>query len=165
LDVRQHRFQASETLRLPRGRVFPFFAEADNLESITPPELRFKILTPLPIEMREGALVRYQLRLFGVGFEWLTRITFWDPPHEFVDEQLKGPYHKWVHRHRFTEVPEGTRIDDDVLYELPLFPLGEVAAPLVAWQVRRIFAYRALAIRRALIPGSPARGQPANRRP
>jgi ligand-binding SRPBCC domain-containing protein len=152
LDVRQHRFQTSATLALPRSRVFPFFAEADNLESITPPELRFRILTPLPIEMREGALIRYQLRLLGVGFEWLTRITFWNPPHEFVDEQLKGPYRKWVHRHRFTEVPQGTRIDDDVLYELPLFPLGEAAGPLVAWQVRRIFAYRALAIRKALIP-------------
>jgi ligand-binding SRPBCC domain-containing protein len=150
--VRQHRFQTSATLPLPLDRVFPFFAEADNLEAITPPELRFRIVTPRPVDMREGALIRYQLRLFGVGFEWLTRITHWDPPHEFVDEQLKGPYRRWVHRHRFTEAPEGTRIDDEVLYELPLFPLGELAAPLVAWQVRRIFAYRALAIRKALLP-------------
>jgi ligand-binding SRPBCC domain-containing protein len=150
----RHRFATSIVLPLPLDRVFPFFADAANLEVITPPELRFQILTPEPIEMRVGALIRYRLRLMGVPFEWLTRIAEWHPPHEFVDEQLEGPYKIWVHRHRFVEQADGTRVDDQVDYELPFFPIGEVASPVVKLQVRRIFAYRTLAIRRALIPGA-----------
>jgi ligand-binding SRPBCC domain-containing protein len=131
--------------------VFRFFADAANLEVITPPELKFHILTPAPIEMRAGALIRYRLRLTGVRFGWLTRIAEWNPPHEFVDEQLEGPYRTWVHRHRFSDAPAGTLIEDDVTYTLPFFPLGEIAAPLVAIQVRRIFDYRTGAIGRALL--------------
>lgn len=148
--MRLHHFSSSITLPLPRDQVFPFFADAANLEVITPPELRFEILTPPPIEMGQGTLIRYQLRLMSVRFGWLTRIALWDPPNEFVDEQLKGPYKTWVHRHRFTEVPGGTLIQDDVEYALRLFPFGEIASPIVNLQVRRIFAYRTGAIRRAL---------------
>jgi ligand-binding SRPBCC domain-containing protein len=147
---RRHTFRTTIELPVPRERVFPFFADAANLEVITPPELSFRIVTPRPVEMAEGALIRYRLRLMGLPFGWLTRIALWNPPHAFVDEQLEGPYKVWIHTHRFTETPRGTRIDDEVTYELPLFPIGEVAAPIVHLQVRRIFAYRAGAIRRAL---------------
>ena len=147
----EHRFETSAVLPLDRHRVFSFFADAANLEVITPPELQFRILTPPPIDMQPGTLIRYRLRLMGVPFSWLTRINVWNPPHEFVDEQLQGPYRTWVHRHRFMEVPGGTRVEDEVTYSLPLYPAGEVVAPIVAWQVRRIFSYRAGAIRRALI--------------
>ena len=99
--------------------------------------------------MRPGALIRYRLRLMGIRFGWVTRIAAWSPPDEFVDEQLEGPYRTWVHRHRFSDVPGGTLIQDEVTYTLPFFPLGEIAAPIVKVQVRRIFAYRERAIRRA----------------
>ena len=147
---RRHTHSTTCSLPLPREQVFPFFADATNLERITPPELSFHILSETPIEMRAGALIRYRLRLMGIPFEWLTRIAEWNPPDSFVDEQLKGPYKTWVHTHRFVERDGGTRIDDDVVYELPLFPFGEVAAPLVSLQVRRIFTFRTLALRRAL---------------
>ena len=143
-------FRARIELPLARERLFPFFADAGNLEVLTPPELNFRVVTPPPIEMREGALIEYRLRLMGVPFAWLTRIAVWDPPQEFVDEQLKGPYRRWVHKHLFVETSFGTRMHDSVEYELPLFPVGELAGPLVDWQVRRIFRYREAALKKAL---------------
>jgi ligand-binding SRPBCC domain-containing protein len=141
------------TQRLPRSRdqVFPFFAEAANLERITPPELRFHIITPSPIVMQLGTVIEYKLRLFGVSFTWLTRICHWDPPREFVDEQVRGPYRMWIHTHRFWPEDGATLMEDEVHYRLPFFPVGETAYPFVRWQLKRIFAFRRQAIARLLL--------------
>ncbi len=137
-----HVFEEETELSQPLERVFAFFSDAANLERITPPELRFKILTPQPIVLEAGARIDYQLRLFGVPFKWATLISVWEPPHRFVDDQLSGPYAQWTHTHSFESTPTGARMRDHVLWRLPFSPLGDVAYPLVSRQIRRIFAYR-----------------------
>jgi ligand-binding SRPBCC domain-containing protein len=145
------------SLPLSRGRIFDFFSDARNLEKITPPELHFRILTPLPIQMGAGTRINYRLRLYGIPLHWKTEITRWHPPEEFIDEQRAGPYALWIHRHLFREEgKEKTLIEDRVDYSLPLYPLGQMALPLVRWQLRRIFTYRQQRVRRLLIGGENA---------
>jgi ligand-binding SRPBCC domain-containing protein len=141
-----HILRLTQHLPLARAAVFAFFAEAANLERITPPELRFHIITPPPIIMQLGTLIEYRLRRFGMPFAWLTRICRWQPPDVFMDEQLLGPYRVWIHTHRFYATANGTLMVDEVRYRLPYFPAGELAYPLVKWQLERIFAYRRQAI-------------------
>jgi ligand-binding SRPBCC domain-containing protein len=130
---------------LPPDEVFPFFADAHNLEAITPPWLGFRVVTPRPIDMRAGALIEYRLRLHGVPLRWRTRIAVWDPPRRFVDVQIAGPYRLWHHTHDFEpDGSGGTIMRDTVRYGLPLGPLGALAHRLL---VRRdldaIFGFRA----------------------
>ena len=146
-----HALHRTTELPLPRNEVFPFFADAENLARLTPPELRFRFLTPLPVDMRVGALIEYRLRLFGVPFGWRTRIDSWEPDAGFVDRQVRGPFGRWVHRHHFSELEGGTRMDDVVEWALPLQPFGEIARPLLRAQLERIFDYRQVAIRHLLL--------------
>ena len=127
-----HRYFESTLLPLPIEQVFEFFSKAENLQAITPPELSFRIKTPLPIAMKQGTLIDYDLKMSGIPFGWRTRITHWDPPYAFADEGGK------------------TRMDDEVLYKLPLWPFGEVAYPFVKSKVERIFRYRRAKIREIL---------------
>jgi ligand-binding SRPBCC domain-containing protein len=153
--MKAHAFDTGQILGAPLERVFEFFADAGNLEAITPAFLRFRILTPLPIPMREGAQIRYRLSLHGIPMEWVTRIDEWRPGRSFVDRQLRGPYALWVHRHTFEPHPRGTLVRDRVDYALPLDPLSRPAHPwFVGPQVERIFAHRRAVLAR--IFGEPA---------
>ncbi len=126
----------------PITDVFRFFAAAENLGTITPPELRFRIRSDLPAEMQNGTLIDYTISLFRIPMTWRTGITHWDPPHSFTDTQLSGPYAKWVHTHQFFADLDGTTIRDRVKYRLPFGSLGRLAHPLVSRQLKRIFDYR-----------------------
>lgn len=137
-------YSISRRVWVPRPliKVFPFFADAENLQRLTPPELAFRIDSRLPIAMKAGALIEYTIGLHRIPMKWRTEITSWDPPHSFEDTQLSGPYRKWVHTHRFTENAGGTIIEDRVAYALPFGFLGRIVHPLVARQLKRIFDYR-----------------------
>jgi hypothetical protein len=132
----------------PPDAVFPFFADALNLERITPPWLGFRVVTGGPIAMGPGALIEYRLRLHRVPVRWLTRIEVWEPPLRFVDAQLRGPYRTWRHEHRFEAAPgDGTLMRDRVEYELPLGALGRLAHGLfVRRDLERIFDHRRAAV-------------------
>jgi ligand-binding SRPBCC domain-containing protein len=124
----------------PREEVFPFFANARNLELITPPLVRFAVLTPDPIEMRVGLRIDYRLRVRGLPLHWQSEITAWEPPQRFVDEQCRGPYRVWIHEHTFEEHDGGTLALDRVRYAVP--GGGLIDRLVVRPQLRRIFAYR-----------------------
>jgi ligand-binding SRPBCC domain-containing protein len=151
------RLSASLVVPRPLPEVFAFFAEAGNLQRITPPWVDFRIVTPLPIEMRPGALIDYRLRIRGVPIGWRSEITVWDPPHRFVDEQRRGPYRRWVHTHRFRDVDGGTLVEDDVEFRVPGgWPIERL---LVRRDVAAIFRHRQQAILDAfgVAPAGPAR--------
>jgi ligand-binding SRPBCC domain-containing protein len=144
-----HTLRREQRLDGTPDEVFPFFADAGNLEAITPPWLGFRIVTPRPIEMRVGTLIEYRLALHRVPISWLTRIEEWVPGERFVDAQIHGPYRLWHHTHEFEAHGDRTLMRDTVRYALPYGPLGEVARrAFVARDLERIFAYRAEALRR-----------------
>lgn len=147
-----YRLTTTTTFPLPREEVFKFFSAAENLEKITPASLQFRILTPGPITMREGLLIDYRIKIQGIPAKWRTRISQWNPPHDFIDEQITGPYHTWIHRHSFTETAQGTEMQDQVDYRLPLEPIGRLAHPIIRFQLKRIFAHRTRIIPQYLCP-------------
>jgi ligand-binding SRPBCC domain-containing protein len=141
--TREYTLVREQVVARPLAEVFAFFSDAANLEAITPDSLRFRILSPEPIAMRAGARIDYRLSLFGVPFQWRTRIDAWEPGRRFVDVQERGPYRHWHHTHEFAPVAGGTRVRDTVRYALPLGPLGALAHALfVRRQVEAIFDHR-----------------------
>lgn len=144
----EYHFETETLIPAPRDAVFSFFSEAENLARITPPSLHFRILSPLPIEMRAGAIIDYVIRLHGFPMKWRTLISQWNPPFDFVDEQLKGPYKKWIHHHQFTETADGqTRMKDSVRYAIPFAPFGLLAHPFVRREITTIFDFRGQTIK------------------
>jgi ligand-binding SRPBCC domain-containing protein len=136
-----------QVLPRPRADVFAFFARPENLEAITPPSLRFRIMTPSPVPMAEGSLIDYRIRVSGFPVRWCTLIEVYEPPCCFVDLQLRGPYALWRHSHTFEECGEGTRIVDRVQYALPLGAVGLLAHVLwVRRTLERIFDFRKEAV-------------------
>lgn len=156
--MRERLLEAEQVVPAPLDRVFTFFADAGNLEAITPPHLRFHILTPRPIQMRVGAVIDYSIRLHGVPIRWRTLIRVWEPGRRFVDEQIRGPYRLWIHEHTFeavrgTDGLEATRMRDRVRYAAPMDWLCH--AMFVRPNLERIFAYRRATIERLFPPGNP----------
>ena len=140
------------TLDLPVATVFDFFADAGNLERITPPELNFHIITPQPIDIRQGTLIDYTLKMRGIPVKWRTEISVWEPPFRFVDQQLRGPYKQWIHRHTFTEMGANeTHMEDEVRYRLPLEPVGDIAHFMVRRELEYIFDYRQKVVAEILV--------------
>jgi hypothetical protein len=99
--MKPHIFETTTFIDKPLDEVFAFFSKAENLNLITPGYLGFRILTPLPVEMKAGTHIEYVIKLHGIPVRWKTLISVWNPPCLFVDEQLKGPYSVWIHEHHF----------------------------------------------------------------
>lgn len=160
--MRVHRLERVQRIDWPLDEVFEFFAAARNLERLTPPWLRFEVLTPEPVEIRVGTVIDYRLRVHGIPLRWRSQIEEWDPGRSFIDRQIRGPYGLWHHRHTFAADGQSTIVRDRVDYGLPLGPLGEAARRLfVGRDLERIFDYRGRAVLDALaesarVPGAVA---------
>ena len=136
-----YRLRATMEVQRPINEVFAFFSDAANLETITPPWLNFRILTPMPLEISQGALLDYKIRLHMIPIRWRTEICDWQPPYQFVDQQLKGPYKRWYHEHKFTDLGDGvTSVIDNVHY----IPRGGslIHRVMVKPDLEKIFMYR-----------------------
>jgi ligand-binding SRPBCC domain-containing protein len=138
--MRVRNFQSQLWLPQSRDKVFAFFSDAQNLDLITPPWLHFRTITPYSGEMRPGMLMDHRLRLHGFPLRWRSKITDWDPPARFVDEQVRGPYRLWIHEHRFEERNNGTLVRDHVSYAVLFDFLFHRL--FIRPDIERIFGYR-----------------------
>lgn len=135
--------ERESVIKAPIEKVFDFFSKAENLNIITPPQLKFDIITPMPITIKEGTIIDYKIKISGLSFKWRTKITDWEPPNRFIDIQTKGPYKMWVHEHTFTADGNNTVMKDKVNY----ISKGWFLEPLiqrffVRKRVEDIFDYR-----------------------
>lgn len=147
--MKLHTLKRTRSFAQPRESVFKFFESPEHLALITPPWLDFRILTPAPVVMRQGALIDYTIRWLTFPVRWTTLITTYDPPFRFVDEQIRGPYSLWHHSHTFTGKDDFTEMTDEVRYVLPYGPLGDAFhALIVRKQLETIFDYRSEVIGR-----------------
>ncbi len=138
-------FRAETLVPAKLAEVFHFFADAENLETLTPPWLKFRVISSRPIKMQAGTLIDYKLRLRGWPMKWRSQITIWEPPRRFVDEQVRGPYQQWIHEHTFQERGDATLCRDYVRYAM--WGGALVNALLVRRDIETIFAYRKMKLR------------------
>ncbi len=146
--MREYRLEREQWIPADLERVFGFFSDAASLADLTPPWMGFRVLTPTPVEMHEGLLLDYRIRLAVLPLRWRSRITEWKPPYSFVDVQERGPFARWEHAHRFRPLGDGVLVTDVVRYALPLGPLGRLAHALaVRAMLAATFDYRRASIR------------------
>ncbi|MEM0913624.1 MAG: SRPBCC family protein [Planctomycetota bacterium] len=142
-----HRLTMDQWLEPTPEDLWPFFSNAANLEEITPASVHFHVITPQPVAMHPGTLIDYRLKVRGLPLRWRSHITDWEPPHRFIDQQVRGPYDLWHHEHRFVADGSGTRCTDVVHYRVPGGPLSPlIHALFVGPDVRKIFAHRAVVL-------------------
>lgn len=142
LSLLENNFFVKQYVCAERSEVFSFFSKAENLEILTPPWLNFHIVSKSTADIKKETLIEYKLKIHGFPVKWKTLIKEWIPNQSFVDFQLKGPYKKWHHQHTFEEVPGGTLISDDIVFEIPGGFIGQLIQPFVKKDVRQIFQYR-----------------------
>ena len=140
-----HTLRREQVLDAPADAGFAVFADPFKLEAITPPLLRFAVVTPPPIAMGVGTFIQYRLRVHGVPVRWDTLIQAWEPPLRFVDVQVRGPYRLWHHTHELSPLDgDRTLMRDTVRYALAFGALGALAHRLIVRRdLEAIFAYRA----------------------
>ena len=141
--MKVYNFESKQTINCSIETVFSFFSSPENLKVLTPPRLGFKILTPSPINMSKGCIIDYLIYLMGIPVHWRSIITDYDPPYMFIDQQIKGPYTLWHHKHSFREIKNGVEIRDRVVYSIPVGWMGRLLHKFwIKKDLENIFSYR-----------------------
>lgn len=130
--------------------IWDFFAAPQNLDTITPPDLRFRIVGAVAPRMYPGQLIRYRVGVLpGVWTRWLTEITHVREGEYFVDEQRLGPYRLWHHEHHFLALPAsspnglGVHMTDHITYDPGWGLVGAAVERIwIRRKLRHIFDYR-----------------------
>lgn len=125
-------------------KAWTFFSSPENLNLITPPEMKFEILVDLPEEVHTGLMIHYRIRpMLNIPMRWTTEITAVEKHQFFIDEQIRGPYRVWHHEHHFRKVDGGVWMTDKLNYDVGWGVFGWLAGKLwVDKQVQEIFEYR-----------------------
>ena len=137
--MKVYNFESKQTINCSIETVFSFFSSPENLKVLTPPRLGFKILTPSPINMSKGCLIDYLIYFMGIPVHWRSIITDYDPPYMFIDQQIKGPYTLWHHKHTFREIKNGVEIRDRVVYSIPVGWMGRLLHKYWIKKILKIF--------------------------
>ena len=142
--MKTYNLKFEQKIDLPVSDVFDFFSKPENLSLITPSRLKFDIITPTPLEMKDGQLIDYSLKImYVIKLHWRTLITHFEKPVKFIDQQIKGPYSLWHHTHKFKKIDGGTLIIDELRYAIPFGFIGRLIHFLyIKHDIKSIFEYR-----------------------
>lgn len=150
-----HHLRKEQIVATDLPTAWDFMRSPANLDRITPPDMRFEIVTDLPEEMYNGLLIEYRIGIPLIGKRtWLTEIKHVRDGRSFVDEQRAGPYKFWFHHHEIAPHPDGVLFSDHITYSLPMGPLGGIANYFyVRNQLEYVFEFRREAMERILGSG------------
>lgn len=138
-----YKLEKSQLLDIDLETAWKFFSDPKNLQKITPSDLSFNILSPLPEKVYPGLIILYKIKIFSfIPFNWVTEITQVRENEFFIDEQRFGPYKFWHHQHSFEKKNGKTLMKDTVHYGLPYGIFGRLGKGIVQKQLRQIFDYR-----------------------
>lgn len=147
LKVGESKLAFEQWVAVPPPQIWKFFSSEQNLERITPPFLSFHVLGKSTDKIGEGTTIDYRLKVHGLPILWRTLISGWVDSRKFVDEQIRGPYRRWVHTHEFEAFADGTLIRDSIILKPPLGWLGRaLLLILILADVEAIFKFRSEAI-------------------
>ena len=133
-----------QQLPLTLNKAWSFFSNPKNLSVITPPKMKFEILTDLPLEIYDGLIVAYHVcPIAGIPLKWVSEIKNVQPGISFTDDQRVGPYKLWYHQHLFKPIEGGVEMEDIIHYAMPWGVLGCLAHEMfVKKDLAYIFKYR-----------------------
>lgn len=134
-----------QKIPVSKEEAWQFFSNPANLQTITPSNLGFKIISKHHGDrMYPGQIIEYKVApLLGIPMYWMTEITHVEQGKYFVDEQRFGPYALWHHQHHFREIEGGVEMTDIVHYRIPYWIFGRIANTLfVKAELKKIFDHR-----------------------